>query len=185
MPAEWEPHEATWIAWPHNRGDWPGRFAPVPWVYGEIVRKLAAVERVRILVQSAAVEKQARRILEKIGANLDAVEFIPCQTDRVWTRDYCPLFVKNRKHEIALTAWEFNGWAKYPNHHRDAADPPFLPKRLKLPVFTPGMVLEGGSIDVNRQGLLLTTEECLLSDVQQRNPAVTREQIEHSPGEFL
>src|SRR5436853_2748647 len=103
MPAEWEPHEATWIAWPHNREDWPGRFLPIPWVYGEIVRKLAAVERVRILVQNAALERQARRVLEKCGANLDAVEFIHCETDRVWTRDYCPLFVKNRKGEIALT----------------------------------------------------------------------------------
>ena len=107
MPAEWEPHEATWIAWPHNREDWPGRFAPIPWVYGEIVRKLAAVEKVRILVQSAALEKQARRVLEKVGANLDAVEFFQRETDRVWTRDYCPLFVKNvrgrdRAHRVAL-----------------------------------------------------------------------------------
>src|SRR5438477_3697660 len=185
MPAEWEPHEATWIAWPHNRGDWPGRFAPIPWVYGEIVRKLAAVERVRILVQSSAIEQQARRTLKKCGANLDAVEFIPCETDRVWTRDYCPLFVKNRKGEIALTAWRFNGWAKYPNHLRDAAVPAFLAARLGLPVFTPGMVLEGGSIDVNGKGRLLTTEECLLSGVQQRNPGMTREQIEHRLGEFL
>jgi len=185
MPAEWVPHEATWIAWPHNRRDWPGRFAPIPWVYGEIVRKLAAVEGVRILVQNQAIGKQARRVLEKCGANLDAVEFISRETDRVWTRDYCPLFVKNRKGERALTAWRFNGWAKYPNHTRDAAVPSFLAKRLHLPVSTPGMVLEGGSIDVNGQGLLLTTEECLLSDVQQRNPGMTREQIEQRLGEFL
>ena len=185
MPAEWAPHEATWIAWPHNRRDWPGRFAPIPWVYGEIVRKLAAVEGVRILVQNQVIGKQARRVLEKCGANLDAVEFISRETDRVWTRDYCPLFVKNRKGERALTAWRFNGWAKYPNHTRDAAIPAFLAKRLHLPVSTPGMVLEGGSIDVNGQGLLLTTEECLLSDVQQRNPGMTREQIEQRLGEFL
>ena len=185
MPAEWETHEATWIAWPHNRGDWPGRFAPIPWVYGEIVRKLAAVERVRILVQNPAIEKQARRVLEKCGANLDAVEFVLRETDRVWTRDYCPLFVRNRKGERALTAWRFNGWAKYPNYTRDAAIPAFLAKRLKLPVFTPGMVLEGGSVDVNGEGLLLTTEECLLSDFQPRNPGMTRSQIERRLGEFL
>ena len=185
MPAEWEPHEATWIAWPHNRADWPGRFAPIPWVYGEIVRKLAVVERVRILVQNEAIERQARRVLEKCGANLDAVEFFRCETDRVWTRDYCPLFVKNRKGEIALTAWRFNGWAKYPNYLRDAAVPGFLAQRLKLPVFTPGMVLEGGSIDPDGQGLLLTTEECLLSPVQQRNPGMTREQIEERLARFL
>ena len=174
MPAEWEPHEATWIAWPHNSKDWPGRFTPIPWVYGEIVRKLAAVERVRILVQNQSLEKQARRVLERVGANLDAVDFFRRETDRVWTRDYCPLFVKSGRGETALTAWQFNGWAKYLNHKRDAAIPAYLAKRLKLPVFNPGMVLEGGSIDVNGTGLLLTTEECLLSEVQQRNPGMSR-----------
>jgi len=185
MPAEWAPHEATWIAWPHNRSDWPGRFAPIAWVYGEIVRKLSRVERVRVLVQSEALETQARRVLEKVGAAMDAVEFFRCETDRVWTRDYCPLFVKGPRGETALTAWRFNGWAKYPNHTRDAAVPAYLAKRLKLPVFTPGMVLEGGSIDVNGAGLLLTTEECLLSDVQQRNPGLTREEIEQRMRDFL
>src|ERR1044071_6888340 len=92
MPAEWEPHAATWIAWPHNREDWPGRFAPIPWVYAEIVRRLSRVERVRILVNDAALERQARRVLGKVGAHMEAVEFIPCATNRVWTRDYCPLW---------------------------------------------------------------------------------------------
>jgi len=185
MPAEWEPHLATWIAWPHNRADWPGRFAPIPWVYGEIVRKLSQVERVRILIQSAAIEKQARRVLEKAGANLDAVEFFAHATDRVWTRDYCPLFVKSARGEIALTGWRFNGWAKYENWHKDAAIPAYLGKRLKLPLFAPGMVLEGGSIDVNGQGLLLTTEECLLSPIQARNPELSRAEIELRLGEYL
>ena len=185
MPAEWESHAATWIAWPHNRTDWPGRFAPIPWVFGEIVRKLAGVERVCILVQSPALETQARRILEKVGANLDAVEFFQRETDRVWTRDYCPLFVKNAAGETALTAWRFNAWAKYDDWHRDAAIPAFLGKRLKLPVYAAEMVLEGGSIDVNGQGLLLTTEECLLSPVQARNPELSREEIERRLGEFL
>ncbi len=113
MPAEWEPHEATWIAWPHNREDWPGRFAPIPWVYGEIVRKLSQVEKVRILVDGRTAADQARRILNKVGANLSAVEFFVCPTNRVWTRDYCPLFVKNGGGQIALTGWRFNAWAKY------------------------------------------------------------------------
>jgi len=185
MPAEWEPHEATWIAWPHNREDWPGRFAPIPWVYGEVVRKLAAVERVRILVESAALEKQARRILGKVGANLDAVEFFRKETDRVWTRDYGPLFVRNAAGETALTAWRFNAWAKYDDWRKDAAVPAYLARRLKLPVFTPEMVLEGGSIDVNGQGLLLTTEECLLSPIQARNPGLRREEIEERLGDYL
>jgi agmatine deiminase len=154
-------------------------------VYGEIVRKLAAVERVRILVQSAALEAQARRILEKVGANLDAVEFFRRETDRVWTRDYCPLFVKNRRGEISLTAWRFNAWAKYDDWRRDATIPAFVGKRLKLPVFTPEMVLEGGSIDVNGQGLLLTTEECLLSPVQARNPDLSRTEIERRLRDYL
>ena len=184
MPAEWEPHEATWIAWPHNRDDWPGRFAPVPWVYGEIVRKLSRVEKVRILVSSAVLERQARGILRKVGASMDAVEFFECPTDRVWTRDYGPLFVKNRQ-EVAATAWRFNAWAKYDDWKRDAAVPALITERLGIPSWTPGMVLEGGSIDVNGEGLLLTTEECLLSDVQARNPELTRRDIERKLRDYL
>ncbi len=113
MPAEWEPHEATWIAWPHNREDWPGRFAPIPWVYGEIVRKLSAVEKVRILVRDRGLALQARRVLRQVGAAMDAVEFFECPTNRVWARDFGPLFVKNRRGEVGLTWWRFNAWAKY------------------------------------------------------------------------
>src|SRR5215469_8810298 len=105
MPAEWEPHTATWIAWPHNRHDWPGRFAPIPWVYAEIVRKLSTVERVRILIQDRPSEQNALRKLSKAGANLAATEFIHARTDRSWTRDYCPLFVKNQTGEVALINW--------------------------------------------------------------------------------
>jgi len=185
MPAEWEAHEATWIAWPHNRSDWPGRFAPIPWVYAEIVRKLSAVERVRILVESAGLEQQARRILAKAGAQLPAVEFFRVPTDRVWTRDYGPLFVKNRAGRVALTAWRFNAWAKYDDWHRDAKVPAWMARRLKLPVFEPGMVLEGGSIDGNGAGTLLTTEECLLSPIQARNPGMSRPQIERRLADYL
>src|SRR5471032_1647589 len=175
MPAEWEPHEATWIAWPHNREDWPGRFAPIPWVYGEIVRKLSRVERMRILVENAQVERQARRVLRLVDARMEAVEFIECPTNRVWTHDYGPLFLKNRRGEGALAAFRFNAWAKYDDWQLDAAVPAFVGARLKLPMFPPPMVLEGGGIDVNGQGLLLTTEECLLSPVQARNPGRSEE----------
>ncbi len=113
-----------------------------------------------------------------MGANLDAVEFFQRETDRVWTRDYCPLFVKNGRGEIALTAWRFNAWAKYDDWRRDADDSRVPRRTSQLPVFTPEMVLEGGSIDVNGQGLLLTTEECLLSPIQARNPELGREEIE-------
>ncbi len=190
MPAEWEPHEATWIAWPHNRDDWPGRFAPIPWVYGEIVRKLSRVEKVRILVNGAALERQARRILRKVGAQMESVEFFECPTDRVWTRDYCPLFVcrvltKMPRREVAAAAWRFNAWAKYDDWKRDAAVPAFVAARLGMSSWTPDMVLEGGSIDVNGAGSLLTTEECLLSEVQARNPGMTRRDIERRLRDYL
>jgi agmatine deiminase len=185
MPAEWEPHEATWIAWPHNRGDWPGRFAPIPWVYAEIVRKLSAVERVRILVQDAALERQARAILAKAGARQDAVDFYRIATNRVWTRDYGPIFVRDRAGRLALTRWSFNAWAKYDDWQRDAAVPPQIARRLKLPMFETGMVLEGGSIDVNGAGWMLTTEECLLSPVQARNPGMDRAAIERRVRDWL
>jgi len=185
MPAEWEPHEATWIAWPHNRDDWPGRFAPIPWVYGEIVRKLSRVEKVRILVEDRALTEQALRVLRKVDARLDAVEFFPCRTNRGWMRDCGPIFVKNPRGEIGMTAWRFNAWAKYDDWQFDARVPAFLTKRLKLPAWTPGMVLEGGSIDVNGAGLLLTTEECLLSPVQARNPGLSRGEIERMLHDYL
>jgi agmatine deiminase len=185
MPAEWEPHEATWLAWPHEASDWPGKFAPIPWLYGEIVRLLARAERVRILVEHAEAEQSVRRILKKCHADLNAVEFFHHATNRSWTRDFCPLFVKNAAGEIAVTDWKFNGWAKYPNYAADAAAPRFIAKKLKLPRFEPGLVLEGGSIDVNGRGKLLTTEECLLSDVQARNPGLSRHEIERALADYL
>jgi len=185
MPAEWEPHAATWIAWPHNRQDWPGRFAPIPWVYGEIVSRLSRVEKVRILVESAVLEQQARRVLAKVGAAMDAVEFFRCPTDRSWTRDYGPIFVKSRRGGLSLTAWRFNAWTKYDNWRKDAAVPAYLARRLGLPLAQSPMVLEGGSIDVNGAGWLLTTEECLLSPVQARNPGMSRGEIERRLQEYL
>ena len=193
MPAEWEEHEATWIAWPHEKGDWPRKFAPIPWVYGEIVRHLVPGERVRILVKDEAHEKGARSLLERVGVGLGRVDFFRVPTDRVWTRDYCPLFVtkansrargqRSAERSLALTNWKFNGWAKYPNHKRDDAVPDQLASALKLTQWQPEwngerIVLEGGSIDVNGQGTLLTTEECLLSPIQARNPGVPREALE-------
>ena len=185
MPAEWEPHKATWIAWPHNRSDWPGRFAPIPWVYGEIVRKLSAVEQVRILMQDAALEKRAHRVLRKVGARMEVVEFFRCRTNRVWTRDTGPLFVRHPRKGVALTWWRFNAWAKYDDYEYDCRVPDFVARRLKLPVWQQDMVLEGGSIDVNGAGLLLTTEECLLSPVQARNPGMPRKEIERALREYL
>lgn len=185
MPAEWEPHEATWIAWPHNREDWPGRFMPIPWVYGEIVRRLSRVERVRILVDDRALAEQARRVLRKVGAQMEALDFYLCPTNRVWTRDYGPIFVKNARGESALTGWRFNAWAKYDDWNHDVEVPEYISRQLKRPLHRVEMVLEGGSIDVNGAGVLLTTEECLLSSVQARNPGMKRPEIERRLREFL
>lgn len=183
MPAEWEPHEATWLAWPHEESDWPGKFAPIPWVYAEIVGKLAKVERVRILVQDADHAAGVREMLAKAHANLAAVDFYFYKTNRSWTRDFCPIFVTGP--DVAVTDWIFNGWAKYDNWLDDNAVPMFVSRALAMKNFEPGMVLEGGSIDVNGKGKLLTTEECLLSEVQCRNPGWTRQQIETTLYDYL
>ena len=185
MPAEWEPHEATWLAWPHERSDWPGKFAPIPWVYGEFVRYVSLHERVRILVMDAAERKSVERVLRKCGVNLAAIDFYVRPTDRSWTRDFCPIFVHDDSGRCTVTDWIFNGWAKYPNHKRDNAIPKWIAAQLKLPRAEPGLVLEGGSIEVNGAGLMLTTEECLLSPVQARNPGRSREELEAAFAQFL
>ena len=185
MPAEWEPHEATWIAWPHNREDWPGRFSPIPWVYCEIVRKLSRAEKVRILVESDEAMARATRMLAKSGADLTAVEFYSIPTNRVWTRDYAPLFVKSDNGEVAITNWTFNAWAKYDDWHLDNAVNSRLTEMLELRTWEPGLVLEGGSIDVNGSGMLMTTEECLLSPIQARNPDLTRAETERALRDYL
>ena len=178
MPAEWEPHQATWIAWPHESTDWPGKFHPIPWVYGDIVRHLARVEKVHILVEGPAEERNAQRVLRKSGARMQRVEFHHFPTNRGWCRDYCPIFVWNSAGQSVITDWIFNGWAKYENHALDNDIPRQVAQCLALPRIEPGIVLEGGSIDVNGQGVLLTTEECLLSPIQARNPSLTREDLE-------
>lgn len=190
MPAEWEPHEATWLAWPHNRRDWPGKFAPVPWVYAEIVRHLHTGEFVHLLVNDGAAETKVRGILVKAGIDLTRVRFFQAPTDRVWTRDNGPIFLKRAEDEVGCTDWAFNAWAKYPNWHKDDSIPALLAERLNLPVWQPHhegqrLVLEGGSIDVNGAGLLLTTEECLLSEQQQRNPGLCRDDYERAFADYL
>jgi agmatine deiminase len=195
MPAEWERHEATWLAWPHNRDDWPGKFQAIPWIYAEIVRLLAARERVHILVEDAKAEGRARGILERAGANLDRVNFHLWPTNRSWTRDSGPIFVRNGEGQVGITNWRFNAWAKYSNWQLDDQVPERVAALLGLPEWQPAvaladgtvrrLVLEGGSIDTNGKGILLTTEECLLSEVQERNPGVGREQMEQAFHDFL
>src|SRR5262245_1749279 len=197
MPAEWEPHDATWIAWPHEKSDWPGKFATIPWVYAEIVRHLHTGEFVHILVNDRGTETRVRRQLALAGVDFERVRFFRIPTNRVWTRDYGPMFVVSgdddfgdgdSASELGINNWRFNAWAKYDNWQRDdkvAARAAELLGVRHLPAptrngfrNTPVVVLEGGSIDVNGGGCLLTTEECLLSDVQERNPGMTRAEYE-------
>ena len=195
MPAEWDQHKATWLAWPHNPEDWPVKFQPIPWIYAEIVRLLSARERVHILVDDDKAQQRATSMLERAGARLERVSFHLWPTDRSWTRDTGPIFVRNGEGRVGITDWLFNAWAKYPNYELDDKFPERVAELLGVPVWQPvaklengaarRVVLEGGSIDTNGQGILLTTEECLLSEVQQRNPGVGREQLERVFHEYL
>ncbi len=180
MPAEWEPHQATWLAWPHEPADWPGKFEPIPWLYGEIVRILSKVEQVNIMVVGQGHEHEVRKMLAKCHVNMDAVRLFRYKTNRSWTRDFCPIFVKNPKGQVAIVDWAFNGWAKYDNWQRDNAAPAYIAGELNMERLELTIVLEGGSIDVNGQGKLLTTRECLLSPIQARNPSLTQTQIEQA-----
>ena len=183
MPAEWEPHEGTWLGWPHELTDWPGKFTPIPWAFAEIVRHLARVERVFLFVENREAESRVRAILKKSHVNLDAVTFFCVPTDRGWMRDSGPICVTNSSSEIAFNNFSFNGWAKYPNHKKDAQIVTRANKSLKKKFFLPEhngrrVVLEGGSIDVNGRGTLLTTEECLQSKIQERNPGFSKRDYE-------
>jgi agmatine deiminase len=180
MPAEWDTHEATWLGWPHEQTDWPGKFPAIPWAYAEIVRLLSEVERVYLLVENAAAQSKVRSMLKESGANLHAIDFFRVPTDRGWMRDSGPICVKNSSGEVAFTHWLFNGWAKYSNHKKDAVAATRANQKLKRRVWQPmykgrRVVLEGGSIDVNGRGTLITTEECLLSTIQERNTGFTRD----------
>ena len=190
MPAEWEPHQATWLGWPHEVTDWPGKFAPIPWAFAEIVRHLSRVERVFLLVESREAQARVRSMLKKSGANLDAVNFFVVPTDRGWMRDSGPICVCKESDEVALNNFQFNGWAKYPNHKKDATIVAKVNRKLKCRLWQPEhkgrrVVIEGGSIDVNGRGTLLTTEECLLSKVQERNPGFTKQDYAEVFREYL
>ncbi len=203
MPAEWEPHAATWLAWPHNKNDWPGRFEPIPWVFAEIIRSLVKHERVELIVNDAARARQARKILQWADAWSENIRLHRWPTDRIWLRDSGCIFLTPQPgfagpdsrrrlflHEPLAVKFRFNAWAKYSNWRHDdgigvemaaAADAEFWGP------YSQGkhIVLEGGSIDVNGAGTILTTEECLLSKVQQRNPQMTRVHYEKAFADYL
>jgi len=193
MPAEWEPHQATWLAWPHHRGDWPGKFEPIPWVYTEIIANLARHERVELIVNDAASERQARKLLGRSSASVRNVRFHRWPTNRSWLRDSGCIFLNRpggadtgahesrheRESNILALKFRFNAWAKYSNWRQDEKIGSLMANAAHTREIRPlsgntRVVLEGGSIDVNGNGTILTTEECLLSKVQQRNPTMSR-----------
>lgn len=206
MPAEWEPHEAIWLGWPHNAADWPGKIATIHLVYAEIVRRITDTspsvsksELARIIVNDERHEAKARAVLTNVGVDLTMVEFFQIPSNRGWTRDTGPIFVRtesgsdrvNPSSETAIAGFKFNGWAKYPNHELDTKIAEKLAKKLKkkyFPIKHNGkpFVLEGGAIDVNGRGDLLTTEECLLDqDTQVRNPGLPKNETEGVLAESL
>lgn len=190
MPAEWEHHEATWLAWPHELSDWPGKFGAIPWAFTEIVRHLSHAERVYLLVQNGHAESRVRAMLKDSGTNLHNVDFFRVPTNRGWMRDSGPICVKSSSGEVAFTHWQFNGWSKYSNYKKDALAVTLVNKKLNRRVWQPvhngrSVVLEGGSIDVNGRGTLLTTEGCLLGRTQVRNPGFNRDDYAHIFRNFL
>jgi agmatine deiminase len=193
MPAEWEKHTATWLGWPHNPTDWPGKLDTIGWVYGEMVRKIAAGETVRLLIASKSEEKLARLYLTRAGADASRVEFIVHATNRGWMRDSGPVFVKRSKgkRETAIVHFHFNAWAKYTDWQKDRRVPAMAAKHLGKRLFDAKcgarkFILEGGGIDVNGRGSLLTTGECYLHpSVQVRNPGLTKSGYEEAFAEYL
>ena len=205
MPAEWEPHAATFLAWPHEASDWPGKFEVIPWVFAEIARVITRSERVRLIVRNAAEKKHATAVFSSSGVDLKMVDFISAATDRSWTRDFVsPLLVRRggtrrataQQSSPALAAahFRFDGWKRYSNHRRDllagttALD--FIGAARFEPIVTLGskshhVVLEGGAIDVDGEGTLLATEECLLDGKQARNPELGRALTEQVLRDFL
>lgn len=200
LPAEWEKHEATWLGWPHNPTDWPDKIDTIRWVYGEMVRKISAGEIVRVLVRNKAEARFAGSYLKRAGCDLKKVEFVIHPTNRGWTRDSGPIFVRrqntkretrNAKHETAIVHFHFNAWAKYDDWQKDTRVPETAAKLLKKPLFDAqfngkNFVIEGGGIELNGRGTLLTTEECYLHPkIQIRNPGMTKAQYDETFKKYL
>jgi agmatine deiminase len=192
MPAEWEKHDATWIAWPHHEPDWPGKLAPIPWVYAEIVRALADYDKVEILCHDTTVADNARAMLAAHGVKEARYRLHTVSNDRVWLRDSAPTGVLRADGRVELINWGFNGWAKYDNYKRDAGIGAEIERLTGLPRIVPirpdtgeRLILEGGGIEVNGAGRMLVTEEWLLTPVQVRNPGMLSGDYEKAFDEYL
>jgi len=190
MPAEWGQHEATWLGWPHNASDWPGKFEIIPWIYGEMVRKITQGENVRLIIRHKRDEAFARRVFKHVGVDMRKIKFVTHPTNRGWTRDTGPIFVK-RKNETAIVHFHFNGWAKYDNWRKDTQVPETAARLLRKKLFHAEykgkpFVIEGGGMELNGRGTLVTTEECYLDPkIQVRNPGLGRKEIETALHNYL
>jgi agmatine deiminase len=188
MPAEWAPHRGTWLSWPHKEASWPGKFEPVPRLFGEMVRLLARHEEVHINVADEAMDREVRRICEDAGARMASVYLHYNPTNDAWCRDHGPIFIQRTspegRREEAIVDWGYNAWGgKYPPYDLDDVVPTRVGREFRIPVHHPGIVMEGGSIDVNGAGTLLTTEACLLNP--NRNPHLSRAEIEQYLKDYL
>jgi agmatine deiminase len=190
LPAEWEEHKSTIICWPHQKEDWPEKFSPIPWVYVEIIKNICDGELVRLFVQSEREIPKIKKYLDRAHVDTANIEFIISQTDRGWMRDSSPAFVKKGTETVAFK-FKFNGWAKYSNWKKDKNIPKTLSKVLGVKMFDAKfngkeIVLEGGAIDYNGGGTLLTTEECLMDKtIQVRNPGFTKKDYEEAFSDYL
>lgn len=185
MPAEWERHDAIWLSWPHDPITFPDRVEKAENIYVEIIRAISVGEKVNLFVRDNAMKKRAKGLLKKGGVDPEDIVFYVYDYADVWFRDYGPIFLINKNNgSLAMTHWIFNAWGeKYEALMKDTNIPDFINQRMNLPCFKPGIVLEGGSIDVNGKGTLLTTEQCLLN--KNRNPHLTREKIDDYLREYL
>jgi len=196
MPAEWEKHEATWLGWPHNASDWPGKFEVIPWVYGEMVRKISGGEKINLIIRHKQDEAFARRVFQHVGVDLRKIRFVTHPTNRGWTRDTGPIFLKKaesgkRKAETDIVHFHFNGWAKYDNWRKDTKVPETAAKLLGKRLFHAEhngkpFIIEGGGIELNGRGTLISTEECYLDPkIQVRNPGLSKKEIETTLKNYL
>ena len=185
MPAEWEQHDAIWLAWPHDPITFPDRLEKVEKTYGEIIKALQGSEKVNLLVRDGVMKTRALGLLRQWGINPDDIVFHIYNYADVWFRDYGPIFLVNKKSgSLAMNHWIYNAWGgKYESLMKDTRIPEFINLSMNIPCFTPGIVMEGGSIDVNGKGTLLTTEQCLLN--KNRNPHLNKSEIEEYLMEYL
>jgi agmatine deiminase len=195
MPAEWEKHEATWLGWPHNADDWPGKFETIPWVYGEMMRKICEGEKIYLLIRNKGDENSARRILKHVGVDSRKIHFVTHPTNRGWTRDTGPIFITRKlasgTKETAIVHFHFNGWAKYDNWRLDTRVPEAAARLLGKKIFSAEFngqpfVIEGGGMELNGKGTLISTEQCYLDPkVQVRNPGLGKKEIETALKNYL